>query len=532
MSKWLDSKGFKTSEADPCLFINKGTILFLWVDDIIIIGPKKEELIKEIQKDFKIKDLGKAQHVLGMKISNKEDGSIRVDQEHYIKALIKKYNMEDAKIFGTPLQSNIKLEKATTEESEEFKKSGHDYRAAVGSLNYLSQCTRPDITYTVGILSQHLENPGEQHWGAFKRCLRYLKGSQNLGLEYTKTDDFNLVGYTDSSWAEDNLKQSTSGFVYYLGKNLISWRSKKISAVSLSSTEAEYRAYLSAAQEAKWLRKMLEDTFKPQSYALLYSDNQGAIKLASNPVFHSRTKHIDVHYNYIREAVKYKEIALEYIPTADMNADIMTKALDRNKHVKFSIDLRLLPPTGLRGGVEDVIPVEGNISSLVSITHDYKSKDVNHEKELEELIPVIPYTAYNDNYKCMKDKEINHVEEHDNKEETQESILMLNRKLIDNMHLRMHHKLFKEREIKLKYLEMFHFQSKKIYSLKKNKLQLKMKKGNKYKGEKGNEPFRLIAKGSPSPPKRKWHHNFLLQRKRQKHYPYTLMDMCPMFLSI
>jgi len=183
-------------------------------------------------------------------------------------------------------------------------------------------------------------------------------------------------------------------------------------------------------------------------------------------------------------------------------------------------------------GVEDVIPVEGNISSLVSITHDYKSKDVNHEKELEELIPVIPYTAYNDNYKCMKDKEINHVEEHDNKEETQESILMLNRKLIDNMHLRMHHKLFKEREIKLKYLEMFHFQSKKIYSLKKNKLQLKMKKGNKHKGEKGNEPFRFIAKGSPSLQKRKWHQNFLMQRKRQKRYSYTLMDMCPIFLPI
>jgi len=187
-----------------------------------------------------------------------------------------------------------------------------------------------------------------------------LKGTQSLGLEYVKSEDFNLVGYTDSSWAENDLKQSTCGFTYFLGKNLISWRSKKISAVSLSSTEAEYRAYLSAAQEAKWIRKILEDTHKPQEYAILFSENQGAIKLASNPVFHSRTKHIDVHYNYIREAVKYKEIALEYIPTAEMTADIMTKALDRVKHIKFSINLRLLPPTGLRGGVEGVIPVEGN----------------------------------------------------------------------------------------------------------------------------------------------------------------------------
>ena len=182
--------------------------------------------------------------------------------------------------------------------------------------------------------------------------------------------------------------------------------------------------------------------------------------------------------------------------------------------------------------VEDIIPVEGKISSLVSITHDYKSKDVNHEKELEELIPLIPYTTYNDDYKCIKDKEIIHVEEHDNEEENQESVLKLNRKLIDNMHLRMHHKMFKERKIKLKYLEIFHFQSKKIYSLKQNKLQLKMKKEKEHKRGKGNELFKFIAKGSPSPPKRKWHHNFLLQRKRQKLYPCTLMDVCPMFLLI
>lgn len=363
MSSWLEDKGFQISEADPCLFIKNGTILFVWVDDIIVIGPEKEQLLKMIKQDFKIKDLGKAQHVLGMKITHKSDGSIRVDQEHYVKALLTKYKMEDAKTFGTPIQSNIKLEKSTEEEIIDFKKTEHDYRAAIGCLNYLSQCTRPDITYTVGIVSQFLEKPGIKHWQAFKRCLRYLKGTQSLGLEYSKGEDFNLVGYSDSSWAENDLKKSTSGFTYFLGKNLISWRSKKISAIILSSTESEYRAYLSAAQESKWIRKMLEDTYKIQTYSILFSDNQGAIKLASNPVFHSRTKHIDVHYNYIREAVKYKEIVLEYIPTANMTADIMTKALDRVKHIKFSISLSLSPPTGLRGGVEGVIPVEGNTSS-------------------------------------------------------------------------------------------------------------------------------------------------------------------------
>ena len=164
MSSWLENKGFKISEADPCLFNKDGTILFVWVDDIIVIGPKKEELLKMIKKDFKIKDLGKAQHVLGMKITHNKNGSIRIDQEHYVKALLEKYNMSDAKIFGTPMQSNIKLGKSTDDEIIGFKNTGEEFRAAIGCLNYLSQCTRPDITYTVGILSQFLEKPSLKHW--------------------------------------------------------------------------------------------------------------------------------------------------------------------------------------------------------------------------------------------------------------------------------------------------------------------------------------------------------------------------------
>ena len=182
--------------------------------------------------------------------------------------------------------------------------------------------------------------------------------------------------------------------------------------------------------------------------------------------------------------------------------------------------------------VENVIPVEGNISSLISVTDDYTENKHNHKIELKELIPMIPCTTYNVNYKCTKDTEINHVEEHDNKEEIQESILKLNRNLIDNMHLRMHHKLRKAKAIKLKYLEMFHFQSKQFYSLKQNRLLSKLRKERIKRNEKGNEPCRFIAKGSPILPKRKWHTNFLFQRKRHKCFSYTLMDMCPMFLSI
>jgi len=201
ISHWLEKKGFQTSDADPCLFISSSAMLFVWVDDIIILGPKRNELIREIQKDFKIKDLGKAQHFLGMKISYGKNGSIRMDQEHYIKALIQKYKMDDSKISTTPLKSTIKLIEATEQEVLEFKKTGLDYRAAIGCLNDLSKCTRPEITYTVGVLSQFLGNPAIEHWKALNKFLRYVVNTKDILLNYSANENFDLIGYSDASWA-------------------------------------------------------------------------------------------------------------------------------------------------------------------------------------------------------------------------------------------------------------------------------------------------------------------------------------------
>ncbi|KNZ52475.1 putative signal peptide protein [Puccinia sorghi] len=144
----------------------------------------------------------------------------------------------------------------------------------------------------------------------------------------------------------------------------------------------------------------------------------------------------------------------------------------------------------------ELVEFSGAYRGTMSITNDYKLSDFHQEIELKELITMIPHNTYKEDYKCVKEVEIDHFGKHDHKEKAQEAILKLNRKLIYNMHLRMHHK-FKEKEIKLKYLEMFHFQSKKLYSLKQKKLQLNLKKEDKHKKGKGNEPFRFIEKGSP-----------------------------------
>ncbi|MBW0573189.1 hypothetical protein O181_112904 [Austropuccinia psidii MF-1] len=257
-------------------------------------------------------------------------------QTHYIEELLRKYNMEDCKISLTPMQSNIKLELVTKAEDDEFKSLNLDYRSAIGSLNYLSQCTRPDIAYSVGHLSQFLEKTSSQHWTSFKRILRYLKGTKSSGITYHQTGENKIIGYSDSSFAEDLECRSWSGHVFTFAQGIISWKSKKLGGVSSSLTEAEYRAYLSALHEGKWLSlSKSEITNKTQNKIAIYSDNQGAISRAKNPIYHSRTKHIDVHYNSIKDLTENNKIEIKYLQTEDLLADCLTKALDRNKQNKF-----------------------------------------------------------------------------------------------------------------------------------------------------------------------------------------------------
>lgn len=413
MNEWFIKNGYRISDADPCLLISdKGDLAFAWVDDLILVGENTDELIRNLNKDFKINDLGISQHILGMKSDYLENNQVFVNQTHYVQSLIEEYGMEDAKDTGTPMQANIKLVKSTEEEAKTFKDRNLDYRSAIGSLNYLSQCTRPDITYVVGKLSQHLENPSDTHWGAFKRVIRYLKGTKDYGILYQPDGGNEIVGYTDSSWAEDEESLSTSGYSFQAGSGLISWRSKKLGGPSSSSTEAEYRAYLSASQEAQWLRKLTFDVHgEVPEKTRIWLDNQGAIQLAKNPVFHSRTKHIGIHYNFTKDLITNKEIVIGYIPTKEMVADVFTKALDQEKHVRFTSMMGVLPlsmvVTRARGCVQNEI--SANICVLMSqpTRQDFTqemSQDVTgikiHQVDIDDpRLQVIQANEHEDHFK-------------------------------------------------------------------------------------------------------------------------------------
>ena len=211
------------------------------------------------------------------------------------------------------------------------------YQFAVGILLYLSVGTRPDITYAVGNVAKFCANPNKHHWTAVKRIMRYLKGTVHVGLLYSRDGSKECIGYSDADWAGDlDDRKSTSGYMFQVSGAAVSWRSKKQTCVALSTAEAEYMALASAAQEAIWMRQLATDLgSNPTGATVIFEDNQSAIRMAKNPQFHGRAKHIGIKFHFIREQVNTGTVELNYCPTEEMVADMLTKSLSRDKLAKM-----------------------------------------------------------------------------------------------------------------------------------------------------------------------------------------------------
>ena len=255
-------------------------------------------------------------------------------QSAYTERVLEKFKMSEAKPVGTPVDTSVKLTKSS-EDSEAVNQSL--YQSAVGSLLYLSIWTRPDITFAVSNVAKFCSKPSNEHWTAVKRIMRYLKGTMNYGLCYDKGKPGDCVGFSDSDWAGDiNDRRSTSGYVFQICGTAVSWRSKKQSCVALSTAEAEYMALASAAQEAVWMRQLIDDlTTTSTTPMTIYEDNQSAISMAKNPQFHGRAKHIGIKHHFICEQVEKGTVVLQYCQSEDMTADILTKGLNKDQFHKL-----------------------------------------------------------------------------------------------------------------------------------------------------------------------------------------------------
>ena len=243
------------------------------------------------------KDLGELNYFLGVKVEQCENNSVWIGQPTYTTNLLQTFGMQDCKPVSTPVNVGSKLTKATDDDESVDQQK---YQSAIGSLMYLSVSTRPDISYTVSSLARFSAKPTKEHWTALQLLLRYLKGTLKHGILYTEDGSDTCTGYTDADWAGDvDGRKSTSGYIFLLSGGAISWRSQKQKCVALSTTEAEYVAMASAAQESVWLRQLiaeLTNSSTAEAPSLIYEDNQSAIAMTKNPQYHGRAKHIDISF--------------------------------------------------------------------------------------------------------------------------------------------------------------------------------------------------------------------------------------------
>ena len=258
--------------------------------------------------------------------------------------ILQRFDMADSKPAPTPMTQD--WIKSSLDSPASPLPASLPYLSAIGSLMYLMICTRPDLAYSVGRLSQFCEAPVKEHWTAIKRVFRYIRGSQNVGLRFGPCDSLKVEGYCDSDWGGCPItRKSTEGIVFKFGGAPVVWKSKKQSIVALSSCEAEYVALCSAAKEAIWLSRLLADMLtEPSSTPVpLHVDNDGSIDLAKNQTVSQRTKHVDIRYHFIREAIQKRSIKLFYISTENQLADPLTKPLSIEIHKSFASKLGLSP---------------------------------------------------------------------------------------------------------------------------------------------------------------------------------------------
>ena len=344
----IASLGFKQSQADPCVFLRfeksgDVSVIAFFVDDIIFLGLREivDELKMKLMGEFKSRDLGPIKFILSIQVDRTEN-ELRINQSHYIDQLLEKYGLTDCKPQSTPLPPKI------CSDSKEALTKFDDvslYQSMIGSLIYLSNSTRPDISYSVSVLASKMASPSVQDYILVKRVLRYLKGTKDLDLVFHSARK--LEGFSDASYAEEEGRKSRTGLVYTMNGAAICWKSKKQRIVALSSMEAEYIALTSSMNEGVWVKRLEEELRRENSCPIIINeDNQSSIKLASNPIYNERSKHIDVRYHYIREMIEKKEIKLKYIPTNLQTADILTKGLTPEIHRRHVRGLGLIRKSG------------------------------------------------------------------------------------------------------------------------------------------------------------------------------------------
>ncbi|GJY94827.1 ribonuclease H-like domain-containing protein [Tanacetum coccineum] len=362
LTQTLIEHGFIQSKSDYSLFTKsesgKFMVLLVYVDDIIITGNNVDEIEKfkkYLNSKFMIKDLGKLKYFLGIEVIDTDRG-LCLSQRKYCLDLLSDFGLLACKPSATPLEQNLTI---TNEPSstDPVLDNVTEYQKLIGKLIYLTH-TRPDISYSVHCLSQFMHKPLKSHLKIALKVLRYLKNNPGIGVHIVKQPKVSLEAFVDADWAKCVVtRKSVTGFCIKLNGSLVSWKSKKQNTLSKSSAEAEYRAMASVTSEIVWILKILKDLnwehFMPVN---MFCDSQAAIKIAANPVFHERTKHLEIDLHFVREKILSGVLKTQKISSADQTADIFTKGLDKLQHDKLVKQMGLFDcfQAKIKGGCQNI----------------------------------------------------------------------------------------------------------------------------------------------------------------------------------
>jgi len=336
----LTGMGAVPSDADPCVYHimvdGHKVIVEARVDDIVIAGQnlaaglKVKAMVAEV---FDIRDLGQVSDYLGMAVKcDRAAGTVSLSNPRHTAGILADFGMEDCKPSSTPMVNGLAL--GDGERLEE----PNQYAELVGSLLFLANQTRPDIAFAVGRLARRMAIPTEGDMAAAKAVVSYLKGTKDMGLVYGRAE--RLAGWAGSDWAGHvGTRKSTTGFVFTLHGGLIFWRSRLQGLVTSSTMEAEYVPASEGVTDSLWLQRLVGFMGEDSSPVTIREDNQAFLAMATNGIFSTKSKHVDVRFHLVRDNVARVEVFLQYTPTEEMLADGFTKALDGPAFLKFREEL-------------------------------------------------------------------------------------------------------------------------------------------------------------------------------------------------
>lgn len=314
----ITSYGFVENTVDRCIYMkvsgSKFIILVLYVDDILLATNDKgllHDVKKFLSNNFEMKDMGEASYVIGIEIfRNRSQGLLGLSQKEYINKVLERFRMEKCSAGIVPIQKGDKFSEKQCPRNDLERKEMESipYASVVGSLMYAQTCTRPDISFAVGMLGRYQSNPGMDHWKAAKKVLRYLQGTKDHMLTYKRSDHLEVIGYSDSDYAGCvDSRKSTFGYVFLMAGGAISWRSGRQSIIATSIMEAEFVACFEATNHALWLRNftsglgIIDSVARPLKF---YCDNSAAVFFSKNDRYSRGTKHMDLKFLSVKEEVR------------------------------------------------------------------------------------------------------------------------------------------------------------------------------------------------------------------------------------